>query len=255
MKANSIQSHEASFDTTGIDAVGKKFILTKGDFPIKGTSESITIIDCVRENKDKSYYYEEPTTKRKIILHFTMGYLKGDIATLTKGHVSVPFVIGRNGKIYNLFASKYWSYHLGAGATGGNSAMSKESIGIELSNIGPLIRKGDNLVTTYGDNDIYCNINETQFYTKLATKYREYEYYAKFTESQYSNLIKLIKFLCSKYNLPTNFIEPANRYNLLSNSQFSNFSGIASHVNCRNDKTDIGPAFDWDRVIAGVQTI
>jgi len=182
-----------------------------------------------------------------------MGYLKGDIATLTKGHVSVPFVIGRNGKIYNLFASKYWSYHLGPGAVGGNTLMSKACIGIELSNIGPLKKIGNNLVTTYNDNDIYCSINDTQFYTRLTTKYRGYEYYAKFTENQYASLVKLLKFLCAKYNLPKAYINSADRYNTLTDSQFVGFTGIASHVNCRKDKTDIGPAFDWDRLIREVK--
>ncbi len=252
MKATSISTHEASFDKNGIDACGKEFILTPEECNIKGTDEFITIIDCVRANNDKSYYYEEETAKKKIILHFTMGYLKGDIATLTNGHVSVPFVIGRNGNIYNLFASKYWSYHLGPGAVGGNTAMSKECIGIEISNIGPLKKIGNNLVTTYSDTDIYCTIDETQFYTQLPAKYRDYEYYAKFTENQYRSLIKLLRFLCGKYSLPAEFADPIDRYNVLSESKFTGFTGILSHVNCRTCKTDIGPAFEWDRVIQEV---
>lgn len=252
MKATSISRHEASFDESGVDAVGKKFILKPEEVSIKGTSEKITIMDCARENQSTSHYYQEVTDKKKIILHFTMGYLKGDIATLTTDHVSVPFVIGRNGTIYNLFASKYWSYHLGPGAVGGNSVMSKECIGIEISNIGPLKRIGENLVTTYKDSDIYCSLAETQYYTKLPSKYRDYEYYAKFTENQYVSVIKLIKFLCGRYNLPKTFINEADRFNLLSENSFVDFSGVASHVNCRGDKTDIGPAFEWDKVIAGV---
>jgi N-acetylmuramoyl-L-alanine amidase len=252
MKATSISGHEASFDVSAVDAVGKKFILTPGEYSIKGTTEKISIVDCVRENQSSSYYYKEVTQKKKIILHYTMGYLKGDIATLTNDHVSVPFVIGRNGTIYNLFASKYWSYHLGPGAVGGNSAMSKECIGIELSNIGPLKLIGDKLVTTYKDSDVYCSLTETQYYTKLPSMYRNYAYYAKFTENQYASVIKLIKFLCAKYNLPKMFLNEADRYNKLSENTFVHFSGIASHVNCRGDKTDIGPGFDWNKVIDGV---
>jgi|SRR6218665_130206 len=132
MKASGIFNHENSFKETGIDNDGKKFILTPETVAIKGTIEKLTVTDCVRQNGDKSYYYEEETAKKKIVLHFTMGYLKGDIATLTKGHVSVPFVIARNGVIYNLFASKYWSYHLGPGTSGGNTAMSKECLGLKF---------------------------------------------------------------------------------------------------------------------------
>ncbi len=149
MKASSITAHENSFQSTGLDAFGKKFILTEGTYTINGTTETIKIMNCARDNGAKSFYYQEETVKKKIVLHFTMGYLKGDIATLTNQHVSVPFVVGRNGIIYNLFASKFWSYHLGPGAVGGNTAMSKGCIGIEISNIGPLKKVGDNLVTTY----------------------------------------------------------------------------------------------------------
>jgi N-acetylmuramoyl-L-alanine amidase len=252
MKASSIITHEKSFQTTGIDSNGKQFVLKEETVKIKNTTQTIKITDCIRQNGDKSYYYEEETAKKKIVLHFTMGYLKGDIATLTKGHVSVPFVIGRNGNIYNLFASKYWSYHLGPSAIGGNTAMSKESIGIEISNIGPLKKIGDNLVTTYGDNDVYCTLNETQYYTKLVNKYREFEYYAKFTDAQYLSTIKLIKFLCAKYNLPKTFVAEAKRFNILTSAEFTAFKGIVSHVNCRTDKVDIGPAFDWNRIVSGV---
>lgn len=252
MKATSIPAHELGFMNTGVDSAGKKFVLTPKDVKIKGTNESLTIIGCNRENNDKSFYYLEATPKKKIIVHYTMGYLKGDIASLTKDRVSVSFVVGRSGNIFNLFDTKYWSYHLGPGAIGGNTPMSKECIGIELSNIGPLKKIGDNLVTTYSDSDIYCSLAETQFYTKLPNKYRGYEYYATFTENQYANLVKLLKYLCGQHNLPKKFIDAADRYNVLTAPKFTGFSGIATHVNCRTDKTDIGPAFEWGRITGEV---
>ncbi len=252
MRASSIPAHETSFQAQGLDSAGKKFILTNEIVNIPGTSEPLTVIDCKRDNNDKSYYYEEVTIKKKIILHYTMGYIKGDVEYLSKQHVSVPFLIARSGAIYNLFASKYWSYHLGPGAVGGNTAMSRESIGVEISNIGPLKKIGDNLVTTYRDDDVYCTVGETQFYTKLPSKYRGFEYYARFTDNQYGSLIKLIKFLCAKYNIPKTFVNEQSRYSILSTAEFTSFSGIASHVNCRTDKTDIGPAFDWARVIGAI---
>ncbi len=252
MKATSITRHEASFDKTGIDALGKKFVLKPEIVKIKGTTEKLTIVDCKRDNQSTAYYFKEVTEKKKIILHYTMGYLKGDIATLTNDHVSVAFVIGRNGSIYNLFDSKYWSFHLGPNAIGGNTEMSKQCIGIEISNIGPLKKIGKNLVTTYSDTDVYCTIDETQYYTALPSKYRGFDYYAKFTENQYTAVSQLLKFLCGKYNIPATFIDENQRYELLSKNKFVNFTGIASHVNCRTDKTDIGPAFDWKKITDGI---
>jgi len=249
MKASSIIAHENTFQASGVDSFGKKFILKENTFLIKGTAETIKIMDCARDNGDKSFFYQEETAKRKILLHFTMGYLKGDIATLTKEHVSVPFVIGRNGTIYNLFASKYWSYHLGPGAIGGNTGMSRESIGIEISNIGPLKLIGDNLVTTYSNTDVYCSVAETQYYTKLSTQYRNFEYFATYTPAQYEAVRQLLNFLCAKYNLPKSFLPDPQRYQVMDDAGFKNYTGIVSHVNCRTSKVDIGPAFDWNKIM------
>lgn len=253
MKVTAIADHEKTFRDTGLDSQNQKFILKEKDYKIGSTTETVKITDCIRNDGFKGYYYELVTQKKKILLHFTMGYLKGDIATLTKEHVSVPFVVARNGSIYNLFASKYWSYHLGKNTVGGNMPMSKECIGIEISNIGPLKKIGNNLVTTYKDTDIYCSINDSEHYIKLSVPYRGFEYYATFTDEQYDTTIKLIRFLCAKYNLPKNFVAEAFRYTTLTTTEFTTFSGIVSHVNCRKDKVDIGPAFDWEKVIKGVK--
>jgi N-acetyl-anhydromuramyl-L-alanine amidase AmpD len=254
MKATDIANQESDFQITGIDGKGKKFILSDTSVPIPGEAGSMAYTSCTQANNDSSFYYTDLVAKKKITLHFTMGYLKGDIATLStpSNHVSVPFVVGRNGKTYNLFASKYWSYHLGPSAVGGNQPMSQSCIGIEISNIGPLKKIGSNLVTSYSDSDVYCQEADTQFYTALATPYRGFSYYATFTDAQYETIITLLRYLTSKYGIPRQFVDAGKRYNTLTADEFVNFTGIVSHVNCRTDKVDIGPAFDWDRVIAGV---
>jgi N-acetyl-anhydromuramyl-L-alanine amidase AmpD len=191
--------------------------------------------------------------KQRIVLHFTAGYLKGDIDTLTKSenHVSVPFVIARDGTIYNLWPSKYWSYHLGKGAQGGNTAMSGRSVAIELSNIGYLMKKGSSLVTAYSSTDVYCSEDETSYYKKVPA-YREREYFATFTKQQCASLVKLLRYLTAKYNIPRQFVEVAKRYDVLAS--VDQFRGITSHVNYRpSGKWDIGACFAWDTVVAGVQ--
>ncbi|MFM9944845.1 MAG: N-acetylmuramoyl-L-alanine amidase [Bacteroidia bacterium] len=250
MKATSIPALEASFKSTGIDALGKKFSLKEISVNVAGSTEKLKLMDCVRENKDKSFYFEEIIPKDKIVLHFTAGYLKGDISTLTQpgNHVSVPFVIARNGDIYNLWSSKYWSYHLGKNAVGGNTEMSGKSIGIELSNIGPLKKIGTNLVSTYSNSDVYCTLAETGNYHKIPN-YRGFEYFASYTLAQYKSLKLLLKFLCTKYNLPYTFLPQTKRYELFKDTEAKAFKGICSHVNFRADKWDIGVAFNWDKII------
>ena len=254
MNVANIAAQETDFRANGIDGQGKAFTLKDSSVAIPGESGVLNYVACTRTNNDASFYYQDVIAKKKINLHFTMGYLKGDIATLStpNNHVSVPFVIARDGNIYNLFGSKYWSYHLGPNAVGGNKEMSSTTIGIEISNIGPLKMVGTNLVTSYSDTDVYCAASDTQYYQALATPYRNFGYYATFTDQQYDSIITLLRYLTAKYGINRQFVEESQRYNTLAESEFVNFNGIVSHVNCRTDKVDIGPAFDWARVIAGV---
>ena len=249
MKATSINALESSFRATGKDAFGKKFNLSEVQVNVPGFIEKLKLIDCIRENNDKSFFNEEILPKSKIVIHFTAGYLKGDIATLTQpgNHVSVPFVIARSGDIYNLWASKYWSYHLGKNAVGGNTEMSSKTIAIEISNIGCLKKSGNNLVTTYSNTDVYCSLDEITFYAKVPA-YRGFEYFATFTQAQYHSLKLLLKFLSNKYNIPYTFLPTNKRFNLFTPAEASSFKGICTHVNFRADKWDIGPAFDWSKI-------
>ncbi|MFQ5628641.1 MAG: N-acetylmuramoyl-L-alanine amidase [bacterium] len=248
MLAKDIAAHESDFKKNGVDSAGKKHILRALSVPIKGDNRNLVVTRCKPQSGDSSFYYATKPIKDRVVLHFTAGYLKGDIATLTKQnyHVSVPFVVARDGVIYNLWGSGYWSYHLGRGTVGGNQLMSKRSIGIEISNIGPLARRGDKLMTIY--DSVYCDVDERQYYE--SESYRGYEYYAKFTGAQYKSVIDLLRYLTAKFNIPRQFLPGNKRYEVTPD--VTRFHGVTSHVNFRKDKFDIGPAFDWNRVIAGV---
>lgn len=215
---------------------------------IPGDDASLGVVRCRPASGDSSFYYQQQFIKERVVLHFTAGYLKGDIATLTRPnyHVSVPFVIARDGTIYNLWSSSYWSYHLGQEAIGGNTPMSQRSVAIEISNIGPLNQVGNELQNIY--DSPYCTTGERQYYTQHS--YRDFDYYATFTDEQYDSLVALLRYLTGRYNIPRRFLDPPYRYEL--RPDIANFYGIVSHVNFRRDKVDIGPAFDWDRVISGV---
>jgi N-acetyl-anhydromuramyl-L-alanine amidase AmpD len=253
MRVEKIEGHEKSFDASGVDNSGKKHNLIKKTIEIFGEDSFMNYVEVRPSSGDESYFFKTKPDKDQIVLHFTMGYLKGDIETLTQKdyHVSVPFVIGRNGTIYNLFPSYFWSYHLGKAAVGGNRPRSRASIGIEISNIGPLKKNGDNLVTAHKDNGIYCSLAQTGFYEEKS--FRNFDYYATFTDKQYDSLIVLLRYLTARYEIPRNFHGEDTRY--VTSKASALLKGIVSHVNYRpTRKTDIGPAFDWDRVINGVKS-
>lgn len=249
MNVNEIPAYENEFDSNGVDSNGKIFTLSDETIQIPDETGVMNYVRIKAASGDESYFYKSKFPKDQIVLHFTMGYLKGDIATLTQSdyHVSVPFIIGRNGKIYNLFYSGYWAYHLGPGSVGGNSTRSKRTIGIEISNIGPLKQTEEGMATYY--TDIYCDNDQVNEYGQQT--FRRFNYYATFTDAQYESLIVLLRYLTARYNIERKFRNEPERYEILPN--IFDFGGILSHVNYRRSgKEDIGPAFDWDRVIGGV---
>ena len=160
-------------------------------------------------------------------------------------------MIARTGDIIQLFDPKLWSYHLGTSAVGGNSTGSKSSIGIELTNIGPLEVSGNWLWTYVGTQ--YCRLDEQQWYSSLDQEYRSYRHFASFTNEQYESLNLLLGALVAEFDIPFNFLPSQSRYETFQTSQAArSFEGISSHVNYRpTGKTDIGPAFDWERVGEG----
>lgn len=232
---NGLEEDEEDFAATLVDAKGQKF-----------KPRCASVKGAIRLDPGHSkYYYKEKTTKQKIVIHFTVGYTSADCATLTGNtHVSVSYVVARNGNVYELFNPDYWSFHLGPGSTGGNTVQSKSTIGIEVSNFGPLTEhptKPDILMDIYGFP--YCMKEHTDYY--VYNPYRGYDYYATFTDAQYQSLDSLLLRLCRKYDIVHSFLPPEDR---LKHFNEVPKAGILTHANYRSDKQDVGPAFDWLRV-------
>jgi len=256
MNYKNIPAYEADFRAKGVDSDGKQFKLTPVKVTIPNTADTFEVVTANLANGDKSFYYTDTPAKERVVVHFTAGYLKGDLAALTKkdNHVSTPFVVARDGTIYQLFPSKNWSYHLGKGAAGGNDPMSKSSVPIELSNVAYLREKNGTLVDPYGA--AYCTTADTDAYQALSTPYRGYTRFATFTDAQYKSLINLLRYLTATYKIPAAFLPEPQRYDVYQN--VASFKGITTHVNYQPQsygKWDIGPAFDWTRVIAALQTV
>ena len=205
----------------------------------------------------ESYYFEKEYPKKKIIMHSTVGFFTGDLSMLAKEdvHMSVNYVIARNGTVYEMFDPKNWSYHLGSGAVGGNGYGSKENISIELSNIGPLTLDGSIFRNVYGSK--YCDVTDVTAFTEYVEGFRGYRYFVTFTDEQYTSLQSLLTFLTSTYNIPYIFLPESKRVNaFISSTEARVYSGICSHVNFRaTGKYDIGPDFYWERITSDVEPI
>ena len=185
--------------------------------------------------KDQGYYYTTKAKKKQICIHFTVGSINGDIATLTKpgNKVSVHYIIDRLGNIYNLIPldnDKNWAYHLGSSCIGTNGVMSKSSIGIELSNYGPLNKHVDGYYNAY--KQLYCV--EDRHVENIS--FRNYEHYAKITELQKTALYELVNWLCEQCNIPHNY----KLEGMFENDKCAQeFTGIFTHAQVRKDKYDL----------------
>ncbi len=230
MTPETISERESKFALKLIDSTAKQF--TAGNKIGIGNDFAITPIST----SFKSYYYQTKTEKKQICLHFTVGVLPGDIATLTKAdnHMSVQYVVDRLGFIYRLFPDDYWSYHLGSTAIGGNSVMSKQSIGIEISNYGPLRFKDGKYIDAYG------NTYTTDVSLVDSVSYRGYDYYAKMSERQKEAVARLLVYLSERHNIPLKFKDYIGEV-FGSAEEAVAFRGIFCHSNVRPDKFDLPP--------------
>ena len=260
MRFASLSQLESNFLSTGNNA---EYNLKEISIPVPGENLTLQGVLCTPAHRT-GYFHDSPHPKERVLLHFTAGQIRSDMQALTRQdfHVSVPFVIGRNGTIYQLYSSKFWSGNIGKGRGNTANEEDKKTIGIEISNYGFLTEREGNLETIYsrlrddqgrtGPVDIYCSLSERQAYQKVITPFREQSYYATFTPEQYESLIILLRYLTATYNIPRQFLPGDKRF--IATDDVLNFKGIVSHVNYRDSgKWDIGPAFDWTRVVQGVQ--
>lgn len=225
---DTLETREQNFKKNLKDSNGKVFEIVD---TVKIGESTIYMLRA----KDRSYYYTSSAKKTQICLHFTVGSITGDIATLTKpaNKVSVHYVIDRLGNIYNLIPldkEKNWSYHLGANCIGTNSTMSKSAIGIEISNYGPLDRHTDGYYNAY--KQLYCiddkHVDNIDF--------RGYSHYCRLTEAQKTSIYELVNWLCEQCDIPHNY----KLEGMFENDKCAKeFKGIFTHVQVRKDKFDL----------------
>ena len=192
-------------------------------------------------------YVKEECSKSQIVLHHTVsanGKNTADYFSADKGksRIAVPYVIDKDGNIYELFEPQYWAYHLGLPHVD-NVLYCKKSIGIEITNEGPLVKREgsyywwiDPKTSPRGKN----KFNGTA--VDLGKPWRGCQYFAGYTDAQVKATAELTKYLCEKFNIPKEFDGSFD-----FNTTYMSKAGIISHCNVREDKTDISPAFDVNK--------
>lgn len=221
--------------------------------PIKPKSMPVAKPKVVSIPLKLDQYYQGVHTKKYIVCHHTAG---GSAASsigswaANPARIATPYVIDRDGTIYEAYDPKFWCYHLGAGI----KSLEQQSIGIEICSYGSLglakvdkpgkYKKGD--FVTYTDRVIApektvripaFRPTVNPFATKPGLEYKG-ELFEAYTPEQIASLKLLIPYLMDKFKIPKQpdidkFIEYQNPAKLPP--------GIYSHTTVRKDKIDVFP--------------
>lgn len=193
-------------------------------------------------------YYGARFPKDLIVLHFTAGQSARSAVDTWRANperVATAYVVDVDGTVYETFPPEFWAYHLGIK---GGTPHERRSIGIEIANAGPLQVSAANpgVLNWWPKNWTakFCDVTDTGRYVRQT--YRGKDYFAAFADAQMEATAQLVGQLCERFSIPKRLAAAGKR--LERDDSFAAFSGVATHVNFRADKWDVGPAFDFDRL-------
>lgn len=220
--------------------------------PKNGTTATGLAINRKKFALPASQYFAQEMPKDLLVLHFTAGQTAASAYASwvnTPLQVATAYLLDTDGTVYECFPPRYWAYHLGVKGSDSNfNAHDKRSVGIEIANVGSLKKNGSQL-NWWPPEDRYetkwCEVSEKKRYVKSA--FRGFDYYAAFTAEQSKALPALVEHVCATCGIPKK-LPPAAKRGVCDLKFFAGYQGIAAHQNFREDKSDVGPAFDWDRL-------
>jgi N-acetylmuramoyl-L-alanine amidase len=218
--------------------------------------------------------WDLPTLQRIIdefVIHFdAAGTSKGCFRTLQDFRgLSVHFMIDLDGTIYQTLDVKERAFQ----ATTANT----RSIGVEIANIGAFSPANPGPFADWYRRDehgwpfvtIPSRVGDPMIFTRNfvarparaepvrgTIQGRDLVQY-DFTPEQYAALIKLTAALCKVFpKIRCDYPHDANGKLMrekLPDADLQSYQGILGHFHVQTNKVDPGPAFDWDRVIAGAR--
>ena len=220
-----------------------------------------------RDYLPKSEYKTTYTSKHFLFLHHTSGWhnpyncihgWKSD----RRGAVATEFVIGgqsirgdstkHDGDILQSFPEGYWGWHLGIG----RSYMHSHSVGIEVCNFGWLLQRNNahyayvakNSEGNWRSDYTRYRVVDAQV-VKLKKKFREKQYWHRYSDAQLDSLRGLILHIAERDNIDVRAglveeIREEGAYKAFSfkaDVRAGQRKGMWTHTNVRTDKTDMFP--------------
>ena len=175
-------------------------------------------------------YFQGIFPKKYIFLHHTAG---GSAASSIGGwaanpaRIATPYVIDRDGTIYECYDPKFWAYSLGVK---GNSAIERASIPIEIASYGNLTLKNGKYIKWTG--------SEIEAVKVVKCPFRNFDYYENYTPAQIAALSVLIPYLMKRFGISLQ-ADPVKFWDFKNPATLP--PGIYSHSTVRKDKVDVYP--------------
>lgn len=164
-----------------------------------------------------------------VMIHFTSGVVADpqdpyNLETIRSifedGHVSIHYIVDRDGAVYCYIPEDHAAWHAGKGTFANDekytNKMNYYAIGIEIVAIG-----SKNDMAQYLSPDEYDALDPDLI---------------GFTDAQYEALHSLVDDICTRHNIPMDS------------------EHVIGHEDFSPTKTDPGELFDWDRLFSGTAT-
>lgn len=200
----------------------------------------------------ENQYYQGVYDKKYIVLHHTAG---GSAASSIAGwattpeHIATPYVIDRDGTIYECFDPKYWAYSLGVK---GLTSLEKATIPIEICSYGALNIADKDLPGKYKKADFITYTNKVippEKAVRLSTPFRGQILWEAYTPEQIAALKVLLPYLLDRFKI-TPQIDRKDFWEYKNPATLP--PGIYSHTTVRKDKIDIFPQPSLVQLVYGL---
>ncbi len=206
-------------------------------------------------------------TVDQFVIHYDVcGTSRRCFEVLQKRRLSAHFLLDLDGTIYQTLDLKERAWH----ATISND----RSVGIEIANIGAYPKGQANVLDRYYDEEGLLCLDEAALKSLLRPEAAlrsarperisgrvqgiDLEMY-DLTEAQYASLIRLTAALC-RFFPRLRCDAPRDQAgeilpHVLSPEAWKRHRGLLGHYHVQKNKTDPGPAFQWERVIEGARRL
>lgn len=199
-------------------------------------------IDTTSYILNNNNYISKEYDKKQIVLGNTfstnMNHYIGWTTRLNGNNKkTATYTIDINGKIFNHYNPKFYSNFIG------DDNMDKHIISIVIENEGWVLNdiKKNQFINWVGD-----------IYNKeiIERKWRGLTHWAPYSKNQYKSAIRLIKFLCSEFDIPNEVVSHNTKIEGLMN-----YNGVLYRSNFEKYYTDLTPAWNYNTITNNINLI